>query len=91
MCIRDRYDGGFWQGLFLHQWGIENDAIQATWNIVFRSLCTTSFIDGDEVSTSGTRPVSHTHLYVLATGDKITTLGDELFGNGVPSTLIYTK
>ena len=29
--------------------------------------------------------------YVLATGDKITTLGDELFGNGVPSKLIYKK
>ena len=29
--------------------------------------------------------------FVLATGDKITTLGDELFGNGVPSKLIYKK
>ena len=27
----DWYDGGFWQGLYLHDWGIENDAIQATW------------------------------------------------------------
>ena len=25
----DWYDGGFWQGLFLHRWGVDNDAIQA--------------------------------------------------------------
>lgn len=29
--------------------------------------------------------------HVLATGDKITTLGDSLFGDGVPSKLIYNK
>lgn len=29
--------------------------------------------------------------HVLATGDKITTLGDSLFGDGVPSKLIYKK
>mgnify|MGYP000760193056 FL=1 len=29
--------------------------------------------------------------YVLATGNKITTLGDNLFGDGVPSKLIYKK
>ena len=29
--------------------------------------------------------------YVLATGDKITTLGDNLFGEGVPSKLVYKK
>ena len=29
--------------------------------------------------------------YVLATGDKITTLGDSLFGDGVPSKLVYKK
>ena len=29
--------------------------------------------------------------YVLATGDKITTLGDHLFGEGVPSKLVYKK
>lgn len=23
----DWYDGGFWQGLYLHQWGVNNDAI----------------------------------------------------------------
>ncbi|GLL57178.1 hypothetical protein KUBF_48430 [Bacteroides finegoldii] len=27
--------------------------------------------------------------YVVATGDKITTVGDSLFGEGVPSKLIY--
>lgn len=32
----DWYDGGFWQGLFLHQWGIENDAIQATWEYLYK-------------------------------------------------------
>lgn len=29
--------------------------------------------------------------HVLATGDKITTLGDSLFGDGVPSKLVYKK
>ena len=29
--------------------------------------------------------------YVLATGNKITTLGDNLFGEGVPSKLVYKK
>ena len=32
----DWYDGGFWQGLFLHQWGIENDAIQATGEYLYK-------------------------------------------------------
>lgn len=32
----DWYDGGFWQGLFLHNWGIENDAIQATWEYLYK-------------------------------------------------------
>lgn len=32
----DWYDGGFWQGLFLHDWGIENDAIQATWEYLYK-------------------------------------------------------
>ena len=31
----DWYDGGFWQGLFLHKWGINNDAIQATWEYLY--------------------------------------------------------
>ena len=32
----DWYDGGFWQGLYLHDWGIENDAIQATWEYLYK-------------------------------------------------------
>lgn len=32
----DWYDGGFWQGLYLHQWGINNDAIQATWEYLYK-------------------------------------------------------
>lgn len=27
----DWYDGGFWQGLYLHRWGVNNEAIYATW------------------------------------------------------------
>ena len=40
----DWYDGGFWQGLFLHQWGVENDAIQATWEYLYKvvMLCNKS-------------------------------------------------
>lgn len=32
----DWYDGGFWQGLFLHEWGINNSAIRATWEYLYR-------------------------------------------------------
>ena len=32
----DWSDGGFWQGLFLHKWGINNDAIQATWEYLYK-------------------------------------------------------
>lgn len=32
----DWYDGGFWQGLYLHEWGVNNDAIQATWEYLYR-------------------------------------------------------
>ncbi|WP_281644644.1 RagB/SusD family nutrient uptake outer membrane protein [Bacteroides zoogleoformans] len=32
----DWYDGGFWQGLFLHRWGVNNDAIQATWEYLYK-------------------------------------------------------
>lgn len=32
----DWYDGGFWQGLYLHQWGVNNDAIQATWEYLYK-------------------------------------------------------
>lgn len=40
----DWYDGGFWQGLFLHKWGVENDAIQATWEYLYKvvMLCNKS-------------------------------------------------
>ena len=42
----DWYDGGFWQGLFLHRWGVDNDAIQATWEYLYKvvSLCNQSLI-----------------------------------------------
>lgn len=32
----DWYDGGFWQGLYLHKWGVDNDAIQATWEYLYK-------------------------------------------------------
>ncbi|MCI6213709.1 RagB/SusD family nutrient uptake outer membrane protein [Bacteroides heparinolyticus] len=32
----DWYDGDFWQGLFLHRWGVNNDAIQATWEYLYK-------------------------------------------------------
>ena len=40
----DWYDGGFWQGLFLHKWGVNNDAIQATWEYLYKvvMLCNKS-------------------------------------------------
>ena len=40
----DWYDGGFWQGLFLHKWGTDNDAIQATWEYLYKvvNLCNKS-------------------------------------------------
>lgn len=34
----DWYDGGFWQGLYLHQWGVNSDAILNTWEYLFRSI-----------------------------------------------------
>ena len=32
----DWYDGGFWQGLYLHNWGTNNDAVQATWEYLYK-------------------------------------------------------
>ena len=32
----DWYDGGFWQGLYLHKWGVSNDAVQATWENLYK-------------------------------------------------------
>ena len=45
----DWYDGGFWQGLFLHKWGTDNDAIQATWEYLYKvvNLCNKSLEDID--------------------------------------------
>ena len=34
----DWYDGGFWQGLFTHNWGTENSAISDTWDYLFRAI-----------------------------------------------------
>lgn len=34
----DWYDGGLWQGLFLHKWGVTNDAIAATWEYLFKVI-----------------------------------------------------
>ena len=34
----DWYDGGFWQGLYLHRWGVNNEAIYATWECLYRTV-----------------------------------------------------
>lgn len=34
----DWYDGGFWQGLFLHQWGTNSDAMRATWEYLYKVI-----------------------------------------------------
>lgn len=34
----DWYDGGFWQGLFLHKWGTNSDAMQATWEYLYKVI-----------------------------------------------------
>lgn len=34
----DWYDGGFWQGLFLHRWGVNSDALQATWEYLYKVI-----------------------------------------------------
>lgn len=34
----DWYDGGLWQGLFLHKWGITNDVITATWEYLYKVI-----------------------------------------------------
>lgn len=40
----DWYDGGFWQGLYLHRWGVNNDAIYDTWEYLYQVilLCNSS-------------------------------------------------
>ena len=35
----DWYDGGLWQGLFLHDWGVNNDVIAASWGVSIQSDC----------------------------------------------------
>ncbi|MDH6312158.1 hypothetical protein M2137_000921 [Parabacteroides sp. PFB2-10] len=34
----DWFDGGLWQGLFLHKWGTKNDALLATWEYLYRVI-----------------------------------------------------
>ena len=55
----DWYDGGFWQGLFLHQWGVENDAIQATWEYLYKvvMLCNKSLEEIERFSETHTGEV----------------------------------
>lgn len=36
----DWHDGGFWQGLFLHQWGVNNTAVQKTWEYLYQVVMT---------------------------------------------------
>ena len=40
----DWYDGGFWQDLFLHNWGTSNTALEDTWDYLFKvvMLCNKS-------------------------------------------------
>ena len=34
----DWYDGGLWQGLYLHTWGTENSAIEDTWTYLYQTI-----------------------------------------------------
>lgn len=34
----DWYDGGFWQDLFTHNWGVSNGAIDGTWDYLFKAI-----------------------------------------------------
>lgn len=34
----DWYDGGFWQGLYLHDWGTNNNSVLATWEYLYKSV-----------------------------------------------------
>ena len=34
----DWYDGGFWQGLYLHRWGVSNNAIFDTWEYLYQAV-----------------------------------------------------
>jgi hypothetical protein len=46
----DWYDGGFWQGLYLHNWGVDNYAIRATWEYLYKvvAMCDYSLIKIDD-------------------------------------------
>lgn len=46
----DWYDGGFWQGLYLHRWGVNNEAIYGTWEYLYQAviLCNRSLEKIDE-------------------------------------------
>lgn len=66
----DWYDGGFWRGLFLHQWGVENDAIQATWEYLYKvvMLCNKSLEEIDrfsEAHTDGVLPVYRAEVQAM--------------------------
>jgi len=34
----DWFDGGFWQDLFTHNWGVSNGAIDGTWDYLFQAI-----------------------------------------------------
>lgn len=66
----DWCDGGFWQGLFLHQWGVENDAIQATWEYLYKvvMLCNKSLEEigrFSEAHTDGVLPVYRAEVQAM--------------------------
>ncbi|WP_455963571.1 RagB/SusD family nutrient uptake outer membrane protein [Bacteroides bouchesdurhonensis] len=66
----DWYDGGFWRGLFLHQWGVENDAIQATWEYLYKvvMLCNKSLEEigrFSEAHTDGVLPVYRAEVQAM--------------------------
>lgn len=80
----DWYDGGFWQGLFLHKWGVNNDAILNTWEYLYRTiiLCNRSLKHIEDFATI------HTDMDVSAMKAEVKTLramfyyyAMDLFGN----------
>lgn len=34
----DWYDGGFWQRLYLHSWGIQDESLRATWEYLYKVI-----------------------------------------------------
>ncbi len=55
----DWYDGGLWQGLFLHKWGVNNDVIEATWEYLYKVivLSNRSLEKIEEVKASADNPI----------------------------------